>query len=277
MTLRRPDPRHYQIAVLSTLLLYGTTRLGFDIGIGHVMAAIGGTLATQYVFTRALGLPRFDARSPLISGLSLSLLLRTDALWLVLLGAVLTIGAKFLIRRCGKHVFNPTNFGLVAMMLLTDRAWVSPGQWGGAVWFGFLVACLGGLVVNRSARSDVTWAFLVAYLAVVFGRAVWLGDPLAIPLHQIQNGAFLIFAFFMISDPKTTPDTRAGRVLFALLVALGAGFVHFVLFRTNGLLWSLALCSTAVPLIDRLFPGRRFQWNWSVARNDSALQKGAPA
>ena len=59
----------------------------------------------------------------------------------------------------------------------------------------------------------------------------------------------------MISDPKTTPDSRAGRVLFAALVAFGAWYVQFRLFRTNGLLWSLAAWSTVVPLIDRLLPG----------------------
>ena len=74
------------------------------------------------------------------------------------------------------------------------------------------------------------------------------------------GGALLVFAFFMISDPKTTPNSRAGRMLFALLVALGAAFVQFRLFRTNGLLWSMAVCSLAVPLIDLLLPGERYQW-----------------
>jgi Na+-translocating ferredoxin:NAD+ oxidoreductase RnfD subunit len=96
---------------------------------------------------------------------------------------------------------------------------------------------------------------------VLFGRALWLGDPLGIPLHQVQNGAFLLFSFFMISDPKTTPESRAGRILFALSVALGAGYVQFVLFRPNGLIWSLALVSMTTPLWNRLFPGRRYHWN----------------
>jgi Na+-translocating ferredoxin:NAD+ oxidoreductase RnfD subunit len=81
-----------------------------------------------------------------------------------------------------------------------------------------------------------------------------------VPLHRLQNGALVLFAFFMISDPKTTPDSRAGRILFAFLVAAGAWVVQFRLFRTNGLLWSLALWSLAVPLIDRLLPGGRYEW-----------------
>ena len=105
---------------------------------------------------------------------------------------------------------------------------------------------------------------------MIFGRAAWLGDPWAIPLHQLQNGAFLIFAFFMISDPKTTPDSRLGRVLFAAIVAAVAGWVQFGLFRPNGLIWSLFFCVPLVPILDRLFAGERYRWpgirrGWELA------------
>jgi Na+-translocating ferredoxin:NAD+ oxidoreductase RnfD subunit len=131
------------------------------------------------------------------------------------------------------------------------------------------MACLGGLVVNRAARSDVTYAFLGSYVSLLLGRALWLGQPAAIPLHQLENGAFLLFSFFMISDPKTTPDSRAGRILFAFLVAAGAAFVQFLLYRTNGLLWSLASFSLLVPLIDRLLPGRRYQWTSPASKSET--------
>src|SRR5205807_2545257 len=102
--------------------------------------------------------------------------------------------------------------------------------------------------------------FLLSWAGLLMARSAWLGEPFAIPLHRLQNGGLLIFAFFMISDPKTTPNSRAGRILFAMLVALGAAFVQFRLFRTNGLLWSLAVFSILVPLIDRALPGPRYDW-----------------
>ena len=92
----------------------------------------------------------------------------------------------------------------------------------------------------------------------MFGRSIYVGEPLMI-FHRLERRASL-FTFFMIPDPKTTPDTRAGRVLFAALVAFGAWYVQFRLFRTNGLLWSLAAWSMAVPIIDWLMPGRRYAW-----------------
>ena len=257
---RLRDPRLYQIAVLAALLLYGVLCLDFEVSAAQAALLLGTALLTQAACTRLWHLPAFDPRSALISGLSLCLLLRTSSLLLAIVAAVITIASKFVIRWRGKHLFNPTNFGIVALMLVTERVWVSPGQWGSVAFFAFLMACLGGLVVQRAARGDMTWSFLAFYLAVLFGRAFWLGQPLAIPLHQLESGAFLLFTFFMISDPRTTPDSRAGRVLFALLVALGAGFVHFVLYRPNGLLLSLAFLSPLVPLLDRLLPGERHAW-----------------
>jgi len=256
------DPRLYQIGTLASLLVYGMWWLDFDITIPRVVLVLATVLVTQRICDRLFGGPpfRLSARSALISGLSLCLLLRTNRADLAVLAAVITIAGKSLIRLRGKHVFNPTNGGIVAMLLLTDQVWVSPGQWGAAALFAFLMACAGSLVVNRAARSDVTYAFIVFYCALLFGRSLHLGEPLAIPLHRLESGALLLFTFFMISDPKTTPDSRIGRVLFAALVAGGAWYVQFRLFRTNGLLWSLAACSTLVPLIDRLVPGSRYAW-----------------
>jgi enediyne biosynthesis protein E5 len=254
------DPRLYQILVLGALLVYGVTCLDLEVTVPRAALLLGTALLTQAVCARLWGLPAFDPKSALISGLSLCLLLRTGSPLLAVAAAVAAVASKFVIRIGGKHVFNPTNFGIVALMLATGRVWVSPGQWGNAAFFAFLMACLGGLVVNRAARSDITYAFLGFYLAVLFGRALWLGQPAAIPLHQLGSGAFLLFTFFMISDPKTTPDSRAGRIVFALLVALGAGVVHFVLYRPNGLLLALAFLAPLVPLLDRLLPGERYAW-----------------
>ena len=258
--MRKMDPRGYQIAVLGGLLFYGVWSLDFGISASRVALVLAVCLSAQYGCTRLWKLERYDPRSALISGLSLCLLLRTGDPLLAVVAGVVTISSKFLIRVDGRHLVNPTNFGLVLMMLATDGVWVSPGQWGNVAVFGFLMACLGVLVVNRAARSDVTYAFLGFFIAIVVARTLWLGDPFTIALHNLQSGGLVLFAFFMISDPKTTPDSRAGRVLFALLVSLGAAWVQFALYRPNGVLWSLVLFSMTVPLINRWLPGQRFNW-----------------
>ena len=177
----RLDPRLYQISMLSALLTYGFFFLDFEISAGRAVTILAATRFTQYACTRLWNLPAFDARSALISGLSLCLLLRTNSAWLAIAAALITISSKFVLRVNGKHLFNPTNLGIVAMIALTGEVWVSPGQWGNVAFFAFLMGCLGGLVVNRAARSDVTYAFIAFYMAFVFGRSIWLGEPMAIP------------------------------------------------------------------------------------------------
>ncbi|HEY6572465.1 MAG TPA: RnfABCDGE type electron transport complex subunit D [Candidatus Eisenbacteria bacterium] len=267
----RLDPRLYQIACLGILLVYGVGWRSFDVSPAQIAVTIAGVLGAQALGTRWAGLPAFDAKSALISGLSLCLLLRVEALWLAAAAALLAVGSKFLLRWNGKHVFNPTNLGVAAVVALSDRAWISPAQWGAGPTIAFLVACLGGMVVNRAARSDVTYAFLGAYAAILFGRAAWMGQPWSVPLHQLESGSLLLFSFFMISDPKTTPNARAARFLFGALVAAGAAFVAFVLFKPSGPIWSLVVLSPLVPLLDRIFPGRRYEWTRPTAGN---LSKG---
>ncbi len=254
------DPRLYQIASLGTLLGLGLLWRRFDISPPQIILTFAAALTTQYAAMRWCGMPKFDPLSALVSALGLCLFLRTNDLTVAVLAAVLAIASKFVIRWNHKHVFNPTNFALTAV-LGCDLAWISPGQWGPVAWLALLIAGLGSLVVTRAARADVTVAFLGSYLGLLLARAWWLGDPLAIPLHQVQTGTLLIFSFFMITDPKTTPDSRFGRVLFAALVALAALYVQFGLFRPNGPLWGLLACSPLVPVIDRLLPGARYDWS----------------
>jgi len=266
------DPRYYQIIVLSLLLGYGIIELDFGIRWQNALIIVVTALAVQFLGTRYAGLPRFDPLSPLITSMSLTLLLRTDTIWLAAIAASLAIGSKFLLRYRGKHIFNPANFALVSLMLLSDHAWVSSGQWGSAAIGAFALACLGFLVLTRARRAETTIAFILIYAALLFGRAIWLDDPFSIPLHQIQNGALLIFAFFMISDPKTTPNTAAGRILFATLVASVAYIIQFIYYQPNGAILALIICAPMVPVIDSLLRGRIYRWETPSGRKTSAIK-----
>ncbi len=254
------DPRHFQISTLSCLVALQVFWADFGPTGLIVLLAVGGCLLFQFVFS-GLWRVRLDLRSALISGLSLCILLKASSVLFYPLAALLTVGSKFVIRFRGKHVFNPTNIGIVVLLFLAPHdVWVSPGQWGQAAWLVFLLSCCGLLVLYQIPRRDMGPMFLVMWAGVLFGRALWLGDPLEIPLHQLQSGALLIFCFFMISDPKTIPNRFAGRVIFGLLVASVAYYIQFKMFRTDGLLISLALVSAFTPLIDVLLPAQGYNW-----------------
>jgi Na+-transporting NADH:ubiquinone oxidoreductase subunit NqrB len=271
------DPRHLQLGVLALLLGAGLLGLDFEVRPEHAAVIASVALATQLAATRALGRRDLDPRSAAITALSLCLLLRTTSGETAALAAFLAVASKFALRVGGKHVWNPSAFGLAAVLLLRDDAWLSAGQWGSAPLLAALVVCLGSLVLRRVERSDVTWAFLGSYLALVFGRSLWLGDPPAIPAHALQSGALLIFAFFMLSDPKTLPDARSARIAFAAAVAAGAFVVQYGMFRSNGFLWSLVLLAPFVPGLDRLLPGRRFDWKEPALAADRAPGGGPHA
>lgn len=253
------DPRYGQIASLACLLFYGMNWLEFDITVLRVFLILASALLTQLACSKYWNLPKFEPYSALISGLSLCLLLRTNLHAVAMLAAVFAIGSKFVLRFNGKHIFNPTN-GACVVAMLSGYGWLSPGQWGSEAFLAFLFACAGMMVVNRASRQDVTYAALGFWSLGMLYRSWYLGDPMTITLHRLESGSFLLFAFFMISDPKTTPDSRVGRILFAALVCGAAWYWQFKMFKNNGLIWSLAAFSMAVPLIDYLLPGGRFQW-----------------
>lgn len=253
------DARHYQIASLATLLVLNLAWLDFGADPRACAVLIVTCCLTQVAASRIAGI-RLELRSALITSFSLSLLLRTDALWLYALAGVIAIGSKFLIRVDGKHVFNPATIAIVVLVFGSGRAWVTPGQWGAELWFAALLGFLGIMVLQQARRADVTLFFLLAHGGLLLARALWLGDPLAIPVHQLESGSLLLFAFFMISDPKTIPDSRLGRLIFAVAVA---GLAHYFIFFAQvrpGLYLALALLALTVWFIDRLLPAPRHQW-----------------
>jgi Na+-transporting NADH:ubiquinone oxidoreductase subunit NqrB len=261
------DARIWQILSLAILLTYGVGALGFDQTPADIALIVTSALITQWLCSRAISGQRFDPLSPLITAFSLCLLLRGSSPTILALAAVLAIGSKFVLRFDGRHIFNPANFA-IAVLLLADMAWISPAQWGSRTWAAFLFVCLACLVLSRAKRADLAIAFLGTYIAILLARAFYLGDPLAIPLKQMQSGALLLFTFFMITDPKTTPDRRSARILFAVLVAAAAAWLQFAHFLPQALMYALFFASPLVPLLNGLFrrdrPEVRFEWSRPV-------------
>lgn len=254
------DPRYGQMAAQATLL--ALVLFWLDFGPSPLQASVYLTIALAMEGLRAWWTgTAFNWKSAVSTGLSLSLLLRTHEPWLWMAAAVIAMGSKFLVRVNGKHLFNPSALAIAVLLLTSSQVWVSPGQWGTRLWLIALAGSMGCLILSRVARLDIALAFLATHTGLLLARAWTLGDPLAIPLHQVQSGSILIFSLFMITDPRSTPDSRAGRLLFGAAVAVVA---HWLLFRwqvREGVFHALILISCATPLIDRFLPGPRFDWS----------------
>lgn len=255
------DARHIQIAALSTLFALSNIWSDFGAGLVGFTAALTGALGAQALGARFRG-EAFEWRSALVTTFGVSILLRAAHPGFWFAAAFIGVGAKFLIRWRGKHIFNPANLGVVVMILAGGgAAWISPGQWGQVGWIVGLMIGFGALVLSCARRLDIAIAFFGTYAGLLFARAFYLGDPIAIPLNQMQTGALLVFTFFMITDPRATPDARLGRILLAMAVAGLAYHLQFKMQMRPGLLFALAALSPLTILLDRILPADRFIWS----------------
>ncbi len=256
---KRIDPRHYQLFIQTSLLCWGLAYLDFTLPVSYLVAAFSTALLTQIIFTRYYALPA-NLLSTLNTTLSILLLLHANHWLWIALACFIAISSKFLVRINNKHLFNPSNIGIVAVLLLTSSAWAAPGQWGQAMWLFLLIGGLGLIPMISFSRLLTSISFLLVFSALILLRSVWLGDPWQIPLHQLQNGALLIFTFFMLSDPMTTPDHKLGRIIFGSWVAILGWILQYYYYIPNAFLYALAVSMPLVTLLNHYFKNDHFQW-----------------
>lgn len=264
----RIDPRYFQVIFQAIFLFYGILFLDWRADWLHYMISIGGCLLFQYIADstrgrRLLAIHEFDrwGFSVLISAMSLCLLLKTDHWSTSLVAAFITVGSKYLFRFKHKHIFNPSAIGIIATILLTGDGWLSPGQWGSNAVIFFGVVTLGTIVVTRVQKLDVSLAFLVTFIGLLYWRqVVVLGWPLDHFMHSVSTGSLLLFTFFMISDPRTSPNHPVARIIWAVLIALLSFYLAAFKWKYNTPVWVLVAAAPLVPLLDSIFRAKEFQW-----------------
>jgi Na+-transporting NADH:ubiquinone oxidoreductase subunit NqrB len=283
------DARFYQIGCLSLFLLLGIgtrdwtlqptliTLLLVTCGLTQVLCC-GLTLLSAYWGQPTPPLPFWanlwqtctaQLPSAAITGLGLSLLLRADCASTMILAGALAILSKFLVRYRGKHIFNPANFGIIAALCCTTDAWVSPGQWGDEGWYGLLFLGMGGLVLQKVGRWDAPIAFLASYASLEAIRNVWLGWTWDVWAHRLMSGSLLLFALFMLTDPRTIPDARWGRVIWAGLLALLTFILRNHFFNSTALIWALFALAPLSIVLDHWLPAVRFTWRATQSETEA--------
>ncbi|WP_404783651.1 RnfABCDGE type electron transport complex subunit D [Altericista sp. CCNU0014] len=262
------DPRDFQICFLSLFLGLGLWLKDWTLRPDVIFCAIATCLIVQSAASllqvreaSAFSLDWVGSlRSALITGISLSLLLRTDHWYTMVFAASVAILSKFSIRVKDKHLFNPANAGIIATLVLTQDAWVSPGQWGELGWYAIAFLGAGGIVLGRVGRWDTSAMFLATYGGLMVGRDCWLGWSWDVASHHLSSGSLLLFALFMITDPRSIPDGRWSRMLWAACVG-GLTFVLQTVFIVPiAVFWSLFCLAPLTPLLDSLQATQRFQW-----------------
>jgi Na+-transporting NADH:ubiquinone oxidoreductase subunit NqrB len=301
------DPRNYQILFLSLFLILGIWTRDWTLRPDLILVAIATCLLTQWIAvssqlnlqpilfnilkkqpncpekyeTHVVNSPNLSSlKSATITALSLSLLLRADHWTTIVLAGSLAIGSKFLFQVQGKHFFNPANFGIIAALLLTNDAWVSPGQWGDDGWYALLFAGTGGIVLNRVGRWDTTAAFLGSYALLEAIRNFWLGWTWDVYIHRLMSGSLLLFALFMITDPRSIPNTRSSRLIWATCIAVLTFILRNQFFISTAVFWALFALAPLSIVLDFIWSGTRFTWrqtssdleNFDVETNAEAMR-----
>ncbi len=266
------DARYFQIIFQSVFLGYGIFFLHWNAD--WWLYATYFTISILSQFLCELFIPKkatvtipllqrikFGFPSILISSVGLSLLLKTNYWYVAALAATISIFSKYIICCKGKHIFNPSALGIVVAVLCTGKAWFSPGQWGSSTVILFAVLCLGVIVVTRVQKLAVSLAFLLTYAGLLFIRQIiYLQWPIDFFIQSISTGSLLLFSFFMITDPKTTPNHPVARIVWAVAVAAIAFYLSAFKFMNGTPLWVLVFSQPLVPLLDKLFKGRVFEW-----------------
>ncbi|MFL5809813.1 MAG: DUF2330 domain-containing protein [Flavisolibacter sp.] len=269
------DPRFFQVIFQAIFLSYGILYLDWNADWFHYLISTAGCLVFNYSFEsfkRKCILPLTGPSgfnswgfSVLISALSLCLLLKTNHWETSLLAAFLTVASKYFFRFGKKHIFNPSAFGIIATIFFTNDAWLSPGQWGADAVIFFAVVTLGVVVVTRVQKLDVSLAFLISFVALLYWRQVYvLGWPLDYFIHSVSTGSLLLFSFFMISDPKTSPDHPVARVIWAVLIAVISFYLAAFKWKYNTPIWVLVAAAPLVPVLDKIFKAEKFHWKPST-------------
>jgi Na+-transporting NADH:ubiquinone oxidoreductase subunit NqrB len=279
------DARDYQICFLSSFLLLGiglrdwTVRPDWLGGLllSCLLLQAALLLLKPLMATRKASIPlrQYPAlvwkiglnnltiaslKSALITGLGLCLLLRANHFSTLLLAASIAIASKFLLQVRGKHFFNPANIGIIAALSLTNDAWVSPGQWGTEIW---LLACFlgaGGLVLGKVGRWDTSVVFFAIYGGLEMARNIWLGWNPEVVLHHLSSGSLLVFTLFMLTDPRSIPNARLSRLLWATAIAILTFILQYTLYLPTAMFWALFCCSPLTLWLDNHWQAPRFTW-----------------
>ncbi|MBL1146518.1 MAG: hypothetical protein HND56_05265 [Pseudomonadota bacterium] len=240
------DPRLRVLAILLAFLLIGIFFLGFDKSPQQIAFMIGFSCLLDMCFhymtkeTSRLLLPISAA----ITGTGLSILTHfPHTIWLGAVPVFLAISSKYVLTYQSKHIFNPGLFGLTLCLLFSDGmiAAAPVSQWGGLVAFCILILFMAAsFFLFNIKRQILTAVFLAGYFLQVLLRGFTIDAdiPLTMLLMGVlQSPAFYLFTFFMLTDPRTSPDTAKGQVFMALWV-IAADFIFHSLHFTFTLFYA---------------------------------------
>jgi Na+-transporting NADH:ubiquinone oxidoreductase subunit NqrB len=205
-----PSNRYLSPLLISCVLLVGQLSYGILESYTRTLLAIGTSLVAELILSRIYMGKWPNLASAYITGISVGILVRSPAFWPYALCALISIMSKYVLRVHDRHIWNPSNFGIVAMFILASGTVAGLSiQWGNFVWPMLVIWTLGSAIIWRLRR----------FLAFALLRSWITGDPWRSEISPITGPMYQLFIFFMITDPKTTVRSKTGQYVTVFAVA----------------------------------------------------------
>jgi Na+-translocating ferredoxin:NAD+ oxidoreductase RnfD subunit len=256
---------------ITLILLVGNLSFGILESYWKTLLAIVTSVVAEMVLGRIFLRKWPHPASAYITGISVGILLRSPAFWPYALCSLLSITSKYALRFRGRHIWNPSNFGICAMLFLASQSVASLSiQWGNNLGSLLVIWVLGSVILWRARRFHISLVYVLSFIALSFLRTWITGDPWQAEIAPITGPMYQLFIFFMITDPKTTVRSRTGQCIVAAAVA-----VVEMLLRLDSCiyapLYALFLVGPAALLIEMFIDSRRA----SIAHSASGLSPEA--
>lgn len=222
------ENRYIPPIFITLILLAGQLSFGILESYEKTLLAIGTAIVTELILGRTF-LGKFPhLASAYITGISVGILLRSPAYWPFALCAAIAITSKYVLRIKGKHLWNPSNFGICVMLFLATSAVATLSiQWGNDLPPLIAIWVLGSLIIWRLRRFHISATYVVSFIALAFLRAWIIHEPWQAEISPITGPEYQLFIFFMITDPKSTVRSKTGQCIVAFSVAVVEMFFRF--------------------------------------------------
>jgi len=214
------DKRYLAPILVTMVLVVGQLTFGFLESWGRTFLAILTAIGVELILGKLFTGTWPHLASAYISGISIGMLVRSPEIWPYALCSAISISSKYLIRVDGRHLWNPSNLGIVAMLVLAADTVASLSvQWGNT-WLPMVTVWLfGAVIINALGRFHITLTYVASFIAFAAVRAAVTGHPFLAEVAPITGPMYQLYIFFMITDPKTTVRTKQGQMLVVFLVA----------------------------------------------------------
>jgi enediyne biosynthesis protein E5 len=214
------DNRFLAPVLVTCILLSGQLGFGVLESWTHTILAIGAAIVLEMVLGKWMTGKTPHLASAYISGISVGILIRSPFIWPFVLCAAISICSKYVLRWRDRHLWNPSNFGVSAMLFLYPAAVASLSiQWGNFVWPMLVVWALGTIIITRLKRLHICVTYVASFVLFAGVRSLVTDAPFLASVAPLTGPMYQLFVFFMITDPRTTVSSKRGQCLVVFLVA----------------------------------------------------------